>query len=273
MMTTATMAIKICEEILNRSKAYNIEKSILPSENLVIDRLLASRENMQHVYIELVELLDRKQIDSFLSLILSCAAFWNPEKAVLYRKQKKELVGINEEIAKTASELANLLEKRYMLHNESALSSDHYYHIIDVMEETSRDDYLFNNYLQEPLSQLRGRFDLKYWPTLSQIVKELATDASKVKVYATDSLTEASINSTRASKVDFLRALFSAIHENSEREQDILPKGFQLSDKAFAEIMNCALHLESDELVDASYVKGERQKQRASESMGSDSID
>ena len=260
-MTNA--ATKKCEGILLRSRAYNVEHSILPSENVIIDRLLASREYMEHVYVELSESLSNQQIDVVLSLVLSCAAFWNPEKAASYRAERKELVETNREIVKAARQLAQLLEKRDELHNHSGFSSDTHYFIIDVIEKASKNNYLYGSYIKHPLSHLRGRFDLKYWPSIEQVIAELATDAEQAEVYATDSLTEVSTSSSRSSKIDFLRALFLSIYENSEQEYGLIPSNFKLSDRSIAEIMNCALQLNPEELVDASYVKNERQRQRA----------
>lgn len=264
MSVTSETATKKCERVLNSSKAYNIEHDILTSENLIIDRLLGSRENLEHVYTELSESLNEQQLDVVLSLVVSCAAFWNPEKAVSYREERKELIETNKEIAKIARKLADLLEKRYELHNHSGFSSDTHYSIINVIKKASKNNYLFGSYLEEPLSHLTGRFDLKYWPSIEEVIEELGTDAAKAETHANDSLTEASTTSSRPSKIDFLRALFSAIHENSEREFGLIPRTFELSDKSFAEIMNCALQLEPDELVDAAYIKRERQRQRQS---------
>lgn len=251
-----------CEKILIISRDYNVEHSILPSENIIIDRLLGNRENMGSVYTELHESLTEQQIDVVLSLVLSCAAFWNPEKAAAYRAEREKLVDTNREISKAARQLADLLKKRDDLHNYSGFSSDTHYSIINVIENSSKDNYLYSSYIKEPLSHLRGQFDPKYWPSINEVIVELGEDADNAETYATDSLTEASTNSSRPSKVDFLRALFSTLHENSEREFGLIPKKFELSDRSIAEIMNCSLQLDIEELVDASYVKRERQRQR-----------
>jgi len=251
-----------CEKTLLKSKKYNIEHSILASENEIIDRLLDSRVSMKSVYRELSDSLNDQQIEAFLSLVLSCSAFWSPEKAVTYRAERQELIETNREIAKVANDLAELLEKRDHLHNHSGFSSDTYYSIINVIEKASSNNGLYSMYIQKPLSHLRGRFDLKYWPSIEDVVSELAVDAEKADIYATDSVTEASTTSKRASKVDFLRALFEAIKENSARNYGLIPVKFELSDRSFAEIMNSALKLELEELVDAIYVKRARQRIR-----------
>lgn len=262
MIASQNSATEKCEKILLKSKKYNIEHSILPSENIVIDRLINSKENMESVYMELGESLDERQIDVFLSVVLSCAAFWNPEKAVTYRAERKELIETNKAIAKVASNLVELLDKRDQLHNCSGFSSNTHYFIIDVIEKASSENPLFRSYIQEPLSCLGGRFDLKYWPSIEDVISELAVDAENAETYATDLVTEASTISNRASKADFLRALFSAIRKNSNRHYGLIPNQFSISDRSIAEIMNSALGLDVEELVDAGYVKRARQRER-----------
>ena len=255
-------ATEKCERVLKESRDYNVEHSILASENLVIARLLANSESMGHVYTELCGSLDKRQIGAVLSAVLSSAAFWNPEKAASYRADRKELIETNREIAEVARKLSGLLTRREELHNHSGFSSDTHYDIVDVIDKASESNGLYRGYVREPLTRLGGRFDLKYWPSIEEVIVELAVDAEKAGVYATDPLTEASTSSSRPSKIDFLRALFSALDENSEREFGLVPAGFSLSDRSIAEIMNCALKLEPEELVDAGYVKRERQRQR-----------
>ena len=147
-------ATEECQKILINSRDYNVEHSILPSENIIIERLLASRENMENVYIELYESLTKQQIEVVLSLVLSCGAFWNPEKAASYRIGREKLVDINREIAKVARQLADLLKKRDDLHNHSSFSSDTHYCILNVIEDSSKENYLYSSYIKEQQSPL-----------------------------------------------------------------------------------------------------------------------
>ena len=43
-------ALQVCEDILLDKKARNIEVNILPSENIIIDRLLERKVELQHAY-------------------------------------------------------------------------------------------------------------------------------------------------------------------------------------------------------------------------------
>ena len=93
-------------------------------------------------------------------------------------------------------------------------------------------------------------------------MNELATDAEKSVMEATDSLTAAATAAVRASKADFFKALFASIEKNSAKNYGQLPRGFQPTDRTLASLANCALDLGPDDLVDDAYMKRLRQRER-----------
>lgn len=155
-----------------------------------------------------------------------------------------------------------LLERRSDLHNTSGFSSDTHYHVCDVLEAASQHNYLFTSYIQDRLNALRGQFDLKYWPSLSEFVQVLALDAKTANMTASDPLTAAATAAARPSKADFFKALFAAIEENAAENYGQLPSGFKLSDRTLASLGNCALDLGPNDLVDDAYIKRFRQRER-----------
>lgn len=259
-----TNAQNTCESILTEGKRYNIEHGILPSENAVADRLLARGVELKEAYEELHDKLypHPPTLKVFLDLLLSTAAFWSPEKIAQARVERDELAGVNRQIARKAEELAELLERRTDLNNTSGFSSETHYHVCDVIEAASGNNYLFNSWVKDRLDALRGQFDLKYWPSLDQFVRTLAADADSASMEATDPLTAAATVASRPSRADFFKALFAAIEENSARNYGQLPKDFKLTDGALASLANCALDLNPDELADSTYVKRLRQRER-----------
>ncbi|HBO3861926.1 hypothetical protein [Pseudomonas aeruginosa] len=256
-----------CENILIDDKTYNVEHNILLSENAIIDCLLARRLELNEAYGELYDKLHLhpRALPAFLSLLLSTAAFWAPDKIARARGQRDELVDTNQQIAQKAEELAQLLEHRSNLHNTSGFSSDTHYHICNVIEDAAKDHYLFNAYVKERLNTVRNQFEWKYWPTVEQFVRSLGRDANGAELEATDPLTRAATAATRHSPADFFKALFAAIEENSEQSGGPLPEGFRLSDATLASLVNCALDLGPDELKDSAYVKRLRQRERNSD--------
>jgi len=257
-------AQQICETLILEEKHYNVEHHILPSENAVADRLLRRGIELRDAYEELHDKLHAHQsaLQIFLGLVLNTAAFWNPEKILESRTARSDLANVNQQIARKAEELATLLEQRSDLHDTSGFSSDTHYHVCGVIEAASQHNYLFQSYVQEKLGVLRGQFDLKYWPSLSECLQELASDAAKSRVEATDPLTAAATVASRSSRADFFKALFAAIDENSSENYGQLPKGFKLTDRTLASLANCALDLGPDDLVDDAYMKRLRQRER-----------
>lgn len=257
-------AVEKCEEFLENDKAYNVEKDIWISLVKITDRLLNCRHEMAPVYEELVANYSQDYINSFLDILLSTAAFWNPQAATEYRAQKRQLLELNNEIGKVAEKLASLLAKRTDLNNRSNFYSNSHYNIVDVIDNASQYNGHYTGYLKQPLQSLQGQYDLKYWPNLSEIVGEISKDAYNSEVYSSDSRTEAATSSQRSSVADFFRALFVAIEKNSERFNGALPRNFKITDNALSIIANCALSLESEEIIEGSSVKGIRQRLRKS---------
>ncbi|MBY0239666.1 MAG: hypothetical protein K2X55_10165 [Burkholderiaceae bacterium] len=259
-----TNSKQVCEDILNEEKRYNIERGILASENAVADRLLARHIELTDAYDELHSKLIPYPgaLHVFIGLILSTAAFWNPEKIRQARAARNELEKVNGQIARTAAELAAMLRQRSDLHDTSGFSSDTHYHVCDVIGAAARDNHLFTVRVQERLDALSTQFDLKYWPTLGDFVQELASDADASELRASDPLTAAATNGTRHSLTDFFKALLAAIETNTVRNCGHLPNNFKVTDGALASIVNCALDLDANDIVDSQYVKQLRQRLR-----------
>lgn len=255
---------QICENLLIEGKRYNNEHHILSSENAVANQLLTRGIELKEAYVELHGKLHAHPpaLPVFLGLLLSTAAFWNPEKIQEARSGRGDLANVNRQIARKAAELAVLLEQRSDLHDTSGFSSDTHYHVCRVIEAASKHNYLFKSYVQEHLHALRGRFDLKYWPSLGEFLQELASDAENAVMEAVDPLTAAATAATRPSRADFFKALFASIEENSAENYGQLPRGFKLTDRTLASLANCALDLAPDDLVDDAYMKRLRQRER-----------
>ncbi|MDB0544141.1 hypothetical protein LBW62_23095 [Ralstonia solanacearum] len=259
-----TSSKQICENLLVEGQRYNVEHSILPSENAVADRLLARGVELTEAYEELHRKLHGHPhaLQTFLGIVLSTAAFWGPEKISEARAARDELAKVNQEVAKKAVELADLLQQRSDLHDISGFSSNTHYNVCEAIESAARGNYLFESYVQGPLEALRTRFDLKYWPTLSDVLRELASDAEAAITEATNPLTAAATVASRASLADFFKALFASIEENRVGSYGHLPKDFKATDSTLAILANCALDLSTDESVDGPYVKRLRQRER-----------
>jgi hypothetical protein len=255
---TQLNAKRICEDLLLSEKRYNIEHNILPSEVAVIDRLLGQGEAMSEVYDELLERLgnDDSKLKRFLQITVNVAAFWCPKRMKDAREDSKRIIELNADIVSTAKKLADLLKRRNNVEENSPFNSNTHYSIIGVIEAATRDNHLFNMWVKNELASLCGRFDLKYWPTLEECVREIAKDSEQATVRATDPLTMAATRSNRPTYADFIRALIAAISDDNASNLS----RFKPTDKALATIANCALDLDGEDIIAAENIKAIRNR-------------
>lgn len=255
---------QICEQILLDDKRYNIEHHILPTEIAIADRLLARGLELTAAYDELHEKLHHhpRALQTFLGLVLSTAAFWNPMTMKEARSAREDLTEVNRQIASKAAEVADLLMQRENLHNTSGFSCETHYSICGLIKAAGKNHYEFTSRVQNRFEELPAQFDHKYWPTLSDIMLELSRDAENAAPDASDPMTDAGTAGTRASKADFIKVLLTAMEENSARAYGPLPNRLGITDDTLASLMNCALNLDDKDLVDGAYVKRFRQRER-----------
>jgi hypothetical protein len=259
-----TNSTTACEILLMEDRKYNIEHNILRSENAVTDHLLDRQVELIEAYEEVWSKLHihPNALMTFLGVVKTTAAFWNPKDIAIARDNRYELKLVNAKIAGIAKQLSALLNKRDELSNRSSFYSDTHYSVLKVVEDASTKNYLFQSYVKDELRAIRGRFDLKYWPALHEIVRVIGEDADEAETRATDPMTAASTSGTRSSLSDFFRALFVSIDENRTSNHGWLPDLFTPKDATLASFANCALNLGQDELVDGAYVKRFRQRER-----------
>ena len=238
---TTRAARQVCEEYLREQIHTNNEQGILPSENLVAERLLARGDELAAVYEVVYAHLYRDGISwkIFLGCLLSTGAFWSLEKIAGHRADRGALFELNRDIAKHAHTLADLLARRDDLHNRSAFGSDTHYDITAVIDQACAQNGRYEYYLKEPLAQLSARFDMKYWPMLADCVRVIGDDAETASITASDPLTEAATQSTRPSKADFIRALRESLDEKRGNWLGAIPKTFGVSNDVMAALVDC----------------------------------
>lgn len=258
-------ATTFCEDILREEHAYNIAHGIWPSQNAVIDRMLARRGELAVAYSGLCERLATRPaaIKEFLRLLTETVVVWSPERSIQARDARARLGEVQRQIAVQAQALAVLLDKREVFHNSTGFYSDTQSHVLGLIETASAENGFFQSHVKDKLQALRGQFDMKYWPELGAIMRVIARDAAQAEVVATDPMTAASTSRIRASRADFFRALFEAIEQNRGDEWYEFPAEFSLSDSALAFFASVVLDLGPDDLVEATYVKNLRQRERA----------
>ncbi|WXL26724.1 hypothetical protein WG219_04385 [Ectopseudomonas mendocina] len=260
-MGTPSQAVQVCETLLRLDLEYNQTRKIWPSINCVIERMLARQNELIDAYEELHTSLAHRHraLESFFDVLTSMPVAWSPDKITKARQTRKDLTVINSQIAAMADSLAQLLTRRNELKETSGFSCETFHHVLDVVElaAESEGNHLFEWHVKEHLDALRYQYDIKYWPPLSMVVAAVGENARNAEVYAADLATASATESPRSGLSDFLKAFLARIEDNSS-----IPRNFKMSDNTLASLVNCALDLDADKLIDAEYVRRFRQRER-----------
>lgn len=264
MAQASTEAVQECETLL-RTMAEDLQaKRIWPNVCSVINGMLQRRIELAEVYQEAHAALAQtpRALYVFWDVFLHAADGWNPQKNHAARQAREELVGVNRRISELADQLAALLDRRNTIHNYTGFRSNTLYHILDIVHEASEDNGLYESYVKEDVERLQYQYDLKYWPTLSDVIQAIGSDSERAEVTATDPATAAATASRKSGRSDFVRAFMARIDGNRVEECGFIPNDFALSDSGMASLVNCGLDLAPDELVSADFIKRFRQRQR-----------
>jgi len=248
-----------CESALTEIRQYLIENQIAPTDVSTITLLLNHSSTLSGIYDELAVLSDR-QLAELLQQLVSTRSYWSPKDAVAMRDSRAQLSQLNESIVDTANTLAGLLDEREQLQNTQPFTTQTHYHIAQVIQAASQDNYHFKFYVANGLDALAAQFDLKYWPSLGSVLREIADNAATAEIEATDIRTGAAIQSSRASKADFVRSILIMIEDIIATPDLGFPQGFKLTDAAIADFVNVSLQLAVEEIVDSTYIKNVRHR-------------
>lgn len=245
-------SVNQCENYLRSQRSVFIEKEMWPSKIPVIDRILQARDEMRIVYNELVGKLAERHWKLALDKILDESVMSAPDVTKEARLQRNELVIVNEQITSVANQLADLLHKRRELKESSGFSDGTCFHIVNLIDKAaSQSNSHYRSFLQKTLGTLKGQFDLKYWPTLAEIVQVLANDAEQAEVNARDPILEVAVQGNRHSSQGYFLALIESFKTD-------LPYQFKLTDKSLAIVGSWALS--TDKPFSAEYVKNLRHR-------------
>lgn len=232
-------AIQGCEAILRKEMEYNIAHKIWPSVNRIVERMLARRVELMDAYEEIYSSLARRPraLTAFWDIFVHTPVAWSPERIRAARRAE--------------------------LDERAVFSSGTSHHVLDLISQASEHNHLHEFHVKEELDSLRYTYGLDYWPTLSLLVEAIGLDAENAEVVANDPATAAATESRKPGLSDYVKAVLVRIEENTVSSHGLLPDNFALSDGALASLVSCALDLDADEIVDASFIKRFRQRQRA----------
>ncbi|MGL6428284.1 hypothetical protein ACV1C4_22815 [Aeromonas hydrophila] len=261
MTKSRTEAVEVCEGILRKEIENNEKNNVWPSINATVRVLLRQSRTMAPVYEELCELLPlERNVTSFLDALISTFTFWDEDDMRKAREARDRLIQINEDIADLATRLGDLLREREDICNRAGFGCERETGLTALFDRAGEHNPLYTLYPQDEFIRLTHRYEHKYWPSIEDLLSELASDAAQSEVYAHDAETEAGTSSRKSSQYDVLRAFQAKLDDYALGGE--LPCNLRLSDSAMATILNCITELDADSLVTAEYIKSFRQKER-----------
>lgn len=234
------------------------------SDYAVIKRLLERYSELEsHINI-MYQTLTIPQMNRLIGLVIDAVAFGNENEVEEVRNTPKELKAINGKIANLAFELAEQLDKRTQLHEKTSFTSNTHYALFKLIEDAGRSNYLFESYLKESLRNTVGPYDLRYYPSISQIVIQLGVDAQNALIETSSELDLIITRTERPSNADQVRAVLEALQFSQENDgHDCyfrIPDDFELSNQAIAAFVNVAFDIPFDKLVDDIQVRNAKRK-------------
>lgn len=249
--------VKSIRQSLILMKKDRVENGCWRSEIPVIERLLARFDELTPLWKELNNKFSFSARYDFLDCVLGLIIFAKPEDFVQSRQKEKQLKVINVEIAETAFQLASLLESRTKLSEGSGFTSDTYYSIRDVINDAAskEDIHLYDWHPKENLNQLFNQFDLKYWPSIPQLINCIADNALQAEIYSIDEITAAGTKSQRSSSVDSIRAFYTALSNFNSHEPKMIEKVMSLPNPVVASLFNIVYNWKDDETLTDEQLK------------------
>lgn len=260
---TTDDALKACEDILREDKQYNIEHSILPGRNRIIDVMLSRRDELRDAYADIHQAFNGNAIglQVFFDALLCCVDCWNPKAVAKSRNGRAELIALNQTIARAASTLADLLDQSTDLQEHSGFIADVDYDIMRTLTKAGETNSWFKYTVKDEL-EMFNRYDGKYWPSMSDFIRVISDEADEAIVEASDPTTADATRGARGSNTDFFRAFFGRLEDEAESHRFNFPRTLKLKDATIAALATCALNLGPEEMFTSEYIKQLRQRLR-----------
>ena len=234
------------------------------SDYAVIKRLIERYSELEPHVMLMYRTLTIPQMNRFIGLVIDAVALGNEREVEEVRTVPKELKAINDKISKLAFELAEQLDKRTQLHESTSFTSNTHYALFKLIEDKGQSNYMFENHLKESLRNTVRPYDLRYYPTISQIVTRLGVDAQNASIETSSELDLILTRTERSSSADQIRAILRTIQFSKENDGDYcdfkIPDGFELSNQAIAAFVNVTFDIPFDKLVDDLQVRNAKRK-------------
>lgn len=252
-------ATTACETIIQERELQNDSSGREHSENVIARRLLACRDQLADAYTQLYFCFrSDAHLRTFFGLVMSAAAQWGDGQEPEFVAQRAELTEVNRRIAEAAESLADLLDRRESFRDMPGDFADNtFFNVAELVSAAAHDRDLYQYHLEESLSALRTRYDWKYWPSLGEVVRTLATDAEAAQGPKEMAVEMSEPAFARSSTERFFDILFRSM-SLAMSTPAALPDSFNVSDATLAAVANSALGLAPEDRLRATEVRDQR---------------
>lgn len=249
---------RIGADVLDTLKAYRDdlhEKSLRKSYWPLLDRLISREAEMTAVWNDIArQELTPEQCWTLLEQIFFSGAYGTELEHARLKADHARLSRLNADISGRAAELAAMLEERESILNRNSFYLEHTTDIVRLIDAATGGNGHYRSFLQKPLAALRCQYDGKYWPSLQQLLEVVAGETPEAEFM--DYSDEAIVHARGAAVPDFLRRLFSRLHENRAIDGGwntahiFLPADLRLTDASLATLATVSLDLNEPVSVD-----------------------
>ncbi|MCW1877219.1 hypothetical protein OMR58_22480 [Erwinia sp. INIA-01] len=247
---TADDVIDTVKDLRNQLHTGKVWMSAWP----VLDRFLERTHEMRPVWENIArQRLSEAQCHCLVEQLAYAGKYASDEERKRLKDDHKRLIQLNEDIREHAKLMALKMRERDALLNRNDFIADTAYHIIDLTNQAAESNSRYRSYIRDPLVVLRNRYELKYWPSISDVIDVVAREQPEI-VFLSEADREV-VRSRGATVPDYLRIIFNHI-QNVREDICRLPTGFTLSDDSLAILATVTLDL--PEAVSTESVKERR---------------
>ncbi len=256
---------KLAEQLLAAALQRNTDCGSWQPDCAVIKRLLDDKTELRCVWNELWRKTNNeKQFNRVLNEIVDVAAGWGPEQQKEHRDAKIKFSDLNDEIERGAKNLSDLLAKQRELSETQSIAGKIDRSLMDfiacwadsrhVFEEEAARARAFKNFVLPDLTATRKKYwSPSYWPSIADLLRAIEVAARDNWQESTDPLNIAALCSRESSKLDFLRALLTALDQ--DRNLNLIPQNFSFTNKSLTAVVNCAFGLVEDPYTESAMKK------------------
>ncbi len=218
-----------------------------------------------HIADGLERLMQRERV---LSALADVVSVWNLKQVSEMRDAAGEIETYSNDIARCAEQLARKIEAHERLVNQTGITPNSSNLLSECIEAWANHDSTgsaaYQNWVSPELEPLFYKFNPKYWPNMSDLIRALGQAYEKgINETTADNVTASACRrelSVRSMVCAFLERLDNEMETPTRRWETIrdpgmLPAGFTLSPTDTAALLNCALALYQDDAITADNIR------------------